>query len=188
MAWGLACHHQSKEISMTEQQAIYTFTSHIEGKNAKVSVFPDRLEWIKPRGISAGKITAGLATGGLSIFATGVKNGKTGTEMIPIKSISSVTTKRDGLLNTLVSVITSGNTIDFRVSHTEAAAMKEVLTRLMLAPASAPVAAAPVAPAPAVVAAPDIAGQLTQLGSLRDAGILTQEEFDTKKAELLARF
>ncbi|MGY1632234.1 PH domain-containing protein [Geodermatophilus sp. SYSU D01186] len=43
-------------------------------------------------------------------------------------------------------------------------------------------------PAPQVAAPqPDIMGQLKQLGELRDAGILTQEEFDTKKAELLAR-
>jgi hypothetical protein len=33
----------------------------------------------------------------------------------------------------------------------------------------------------------DIMGQLRQLGELRDAGVLTAEEFDTKKAELLAR-
>jgi hypothetical protein len=44
-------------------------------------------------------------------------------------------------------------------------------------------AAAPVA-APA---APDITDQIRKLGELRDAGILTAEEFDSKKGELLAR-
>jgi hypothetical protein len=45
-----------------------------------------------------------------------------------------------------------------------------------------------VQPAPqAAVAQPDVMGQLKQLGELRDAGILTQSEFDAKKAELLAR-
>ncbi|WP_229730668.1 SHOCT domain-containing protein [Microbacterium sorbitolivorans] len=34
---------------------------------------------------------------------------------------------------------------------------------------------------------PDIAAQLTSLAALRDQGILTQEEFDAKKAEILAR-
>ena len=38
-------------------------------------------------------------------------------------------------------------------------------------------------PAPA----PDIAGQLQQLATLRDQGILTPQEFEAKKAELLAR-
>lgn len=36
-------------------------------------------------------------------------------------------------------------------------------------------------------AAPDIADQIKKLAELRDAGILTADEFDAKKAELLAR-
>lgn len=57
--------------------------------------------------------------------------------------------------------------------------------------AAAPVAAAP-APAPsAATAAPatDMSAtleQLKQLGELRDAGILTPEEFEAKKALILA--
>ena len=34
---------------------------------------------------------------------------------------------------------------------------------------------------------PDVTDQLKKLGDLRDAGILTTEEFESKKAELLAR-
>lgn len=180
-----------------ESQPLYAFTSHIDGKNAKISIYADRVEWIKPRGISGGKITAGLMTGGLSLLATGVKNGKSGTEMIPVKTISSVTTRRDGMLNTVVSVITSGNTVDFRVSHAEAKTVKDTLTQLIMgshpaqqaAPAAVAVPAAPAAPAPAApVAAPtDVPAALQQLATLRDAGVLTQDEFDAKKAELLAR-
>lgn len=48
---------------------------------------------------------------------------------------------------------------------------------------------APAAPAPAAPAAAggtdDIAAQLTQLKGLVDQGILTQEEFDAKKKQLL---
>jgi hypothetical protein len=33
----------------------------------------------------------------------------------------------------------------------------------------------------------DVANQLHKLGLLRDAGIITDEEFATKKAELLSR-
>ena len=40
----------------------------------------------------------------------------------------------------------------------------------------------PVAAAPA---APDLLGQLEQLGKLRDAGVLTSEESEAKKSELL---
>jgi hypothetical protein len=45
--------------------------------------------------------------------------------------------------------------------------------------------------APALAAAappaPDIPAQIPQLATLRDAGVLTEEEFSAKKAELLAR-
>lgn len=47
--------------------------------------------------------------------------------------------------------------------------------------------AATAAPAPAPTPAPDIADQLRKLGELRDAGVLTDEEFLAKKADLLAR-
>lgn len=160
-------------------EALLTFTSHIAGKNAKVRIYSDRIEWERPRGVSAAKLTAGFLTAGASLLATGVKNGNSGTEMIPVKSISSVTTKRDGLLNTLVQVITSGNTIDFRVSHSEAENVRALLNQLILAgPDRLPTAT----PAPA-----DVAGQLQQLDTLRQQGILSQAEFDTKKAEILAR-
>ncbi|WP_104087929.1 DUF4429 domain-containing protein [Arthrobacter sp. GMC3] len=43
------------------------------------------------------------------------------------------------------------------------------------------------APAAPVAAAPDVMGQLQQLGQLRDAGVVTAEEFEAKKAELLNR-
>jgi hypothetical protein len=104
---------------------LHEFTSHIAGKNAKVRIYDNRIEWEKPRSRS---ITATLATGGLNYL------GKRGidTEMIPVKSITSVATKKDGLVNTLVQVITSGNTIDFRVSHAEALKVRDVLNRLVL--------------------------------------------------------
>jgi len=42
-------------------------------------------------------------------------------------------------------------------------------------------------PAPASTAAPDIAEQIKKLADLHEAGILTDEEFTTKKADLLNR-
>ena len=47
---------------------------------------------------------------------------------------------------------------------------------------------APPPPAPAAPAAggTDMIGQLTQLGGLRDQGILTDAEFDAQKAKILA--
>lgn len=174
-----------------ESSPIYEFTSHIEGKNATVSIYSDRLEWVKPRGLSGGKITAGLLTGGVSLLATGVKSGKSGTEMIPVKSITSVTTKRDGMLNSKVIVVTSGNTIEFRVSHSEASETKEVLTRLILGTHPSQQtkfdSISNDSTSPITMQDQDIPNQIKKLGELRDAGILTEEEFSAKKADLLGR-
>ena len=42
------------------------------------------------------------------------------------------------------------------------------------------------APAPATSSGTELINQLTELGRLRDAGVLTPEEFDATKAKLLA--
>ncbi|MFH5879742.1 hypothetical protein [Arthrobacter sp. NA-172] len=94
-----------------------------------MAIYPDRVEWTRA-GLSGGKLMAGAATLGLSMLATGVRNKD--TEMIPVRSITSITSKK-GLANTVVSVIVPGNTIDFRISHGEAKAVKATLQRLMLA-------------------------------------------------------
>lgn len=54
------------------------------------------------------------------------------------------------------------------------------------APAPAPAAPAPApAPAPAEEAAPAYVAELEQLASLREAGVLTDEEFEAKKRQVL---
>lgn len=113
---------------MTTEQPIHSFTSHISGKNARVNIFRDRVEWSRA-GVSAGKVTAGLLTGGLSMLATGVRNKD--TEMIPVRAITSVSTKKE-LMNTTVNVTASGAVIGFRVSHGEAAKVKSTLQGLMV--------------------------------------------------------
>ncbi len=57
------------------------------------------------------------------------------------------------------------------------------------APVAAPVPAVPAAPAPTpeVDTADEVADALARLGDLRDKGIISPEEFDAKKAELLGR-
>lgn len=167
-----------------ENNSLLAFTSHNEGKNAQVFIYKDRLEWEQPKGLSAGKLTAGLLTAGLSLAVTGVRGGKQGSEMIPVKSMTSVTTEKDGLRFWKVRVIASGNTIDFRVTADDAKRVKETLTQLMLG--SHPTqneAAQPSNPSGQF----DTAEQLSKLAALRDAGILTEEEFQSKKTDLLSR-
>ncbi len=54
------------------------------------------------------------------------------------------------------------------------------------APAPAPDAAAPVpAPAPEAALSDDVYDQLKKLGELREAGILTDDEFQAKKTQIL---
>ena len=84
---------------------------------------------------------------------------------------------------------------DFKKAMLEAKHELEIeITRPTMAPirAAEPVAAAPVAP-PAPVATPEIdtadevASALARLGDLRDKGIISPEEFEAKKTELLGR-
>jgi hypothetical protein len=108
-----------------DMAALMTFTSHIAGKNATVSIHEDRIEWEQK-----GRVTATRVLTGAALVGMGRKGGS--TEMIPIRHITSVTTRKDGLTNWAVSVVTSGNTVDMRVSKGEAEQIKQAITRLML--------------------------------------------------------
>ncbi|QTX06145.1 SHOCT domain-containing protein [Agromyces archimandritae] len=86
------------------------------------------------------------------------------------------------------------NTITFRVSKDEAAQFRSaVLDAIRQLDAAAnptvviqqPSSAAGTASASS--ASPDPSAQLQQLAALRDSGILTEAEFASKKAEILAR-
>jgi len=105
--------------------ALMEFTSHIAGKNAQVAIYDDRIEWEQRGRLTATRVLTGAA------LVTGRKGGS--SEMIPIRAITSVTTKKDGLRNHAVSIVTAGNTIDMRVSKEEAEQIKATITRLMLA-------------------------------------------------------
>lgn len=104
------------------------FTSHIGGKNAAVAIYPDRIEWSRE-----GKARLGLAavTLGVSALAPGARRKGGATEMILVRAITSVTTKKEGLRNYAVSVIAPGNSIDMRVSKDEAEQIKATLLDLM---------------------------------------------------------
>jgi hypothetical protein len=108
-------------------------TSHIQGKNAKVRVYADRVEWETGQKISVGKLALGTMTAGLSLAATGVRSRKNaGSSMIPISRINSITSKRDSMINDKVSIITAGNTIEMRCSKSDAKAFKDLVQTLML--------------------------------------------------------
>lgn len=114
-------------------EPIMELTSHIEGKNATVRLFADRVEWERKGAMSGGaKAALGVATAGLSLFATGVGS-KRDTQMIPVRSIAGVSTRREGLRFTVVALATPAGELGFRVSHREAEAFAGAVRGLLLA-------------------------------------------------------
>jgi hypothetical protein len=107
-------------------------------------------------------------------------------ESFPYRNISSFDQSK-GPLGYKISFFASGNHVSMRSIH-DAAAM-DSFTTVVKGKLSAPntaVAAAPALPEGAGVGN-EIFEQLHKLGALRDAGIVTAEEFESTKAELLSR-
>jgi hypothetical protein len=121
-------------------------------------VFPDRVEYI--------------AKGKPGVLG---RKGR-GTEVIPIDRISSVSTRKT-MLWMHVNITASGQTIEFKSNEWMGPALKEKILELVNAPknsTSNPAALNPV-------------DQLAKLADLHKAGVLTDDEFATKKAELLKK-
>ena len=114
-------------------QPLMSFTSHIAGKNAHVHIYDHRVEWSRTGGMTAGKAGAAVLTAGLSMAAkSGRPSSGGGTEMIPIRSLTSVSTEKDGLRFWKVKLMAPGNNIDMRVTKDEAEQIKQTIQRLML--------------------------------------------------------
>lgn len=82
------------------------------------------------------------------------------------------------------------NTVAFRVNRDEAAQFRIAILAAMQqlnAPSGTPIIIQQAAATASPAATPDLTGQLLQLASLRDAGVLTEDEFAAKKADILAR-
>lgn len=88
---------------------ISEFTSHIDGRNATVCIYPDRIEWRKRSLVGRGD-----------------------TAMIPVRQIQGVTSQRAGLLYRLVQVKTGSGTIGFRVAKAQADAIRSTITDLII--------------------------------------------------------
>lgn len=181
-----------------DTKALLEFTSHIDGKNAMVQIFSDRIEYTKPGKISMTRLAAASMTVGASLLATGVRTGGD-AEMIPIRNITSVNTGKDGLRYHKVVVTASNATIEFRVDKTVADAAKFLISQLMLGthpsqvaketnatqivvtPTTQPPSTVPPTPSPE----PDKFESLKKLKELHDAGILSDAEFESEKQKIL---
>lgn len=118
---------------MMNMNPILEVTSRIAGRNAKVQLFPDRIEWTREGLMSSGaKVALGVATAGLSLAATGVGR-KRDTEMIPVRAVSHVSTRKDGLRFTVVTLATAGGDVELRCSHGDAKVFVDAVRHVMLA-------------------------------------------------------
>ncbi|MFE2687035.1 PH domain-containing protein [Streptomyces sp. NPDC058251] len=103
------------------------------------------------------------------------------TEEIPLANISGVIDRKGLLQGAIVVTGSGGITTSFtNITKDRVAPVMEAIRSHLRVPGGAPVAQA--APAPA---APDTADQIRKLAELRDAGILTEEEFTAKKRQIL---
>ena len=107
-----------------ETVPLMRFKSHIDGRNAEVSVFRDRIEWWRK-----GRVTATRVVSGAALVGKARKPGD--AEMIPVRTMTSVVVKRTGMWSS-VQIICGGNTVDFRTTKQIAESVKSLLTSLII--------------------------------------------------------
>ena len=95
-----------------------TFKGRTDGGAVDVVVYPDRVEWA----LKSHKRAA------MRMFGAGADK----TEMMPIRTISSVTSERSGIAFEKVSLIATGNTVDFKLAKKDAENAKNLIQQLML--------------------------------------------------------
>lgn len=119
--------------------------------------------------------------------------GNKGEKTIPLNSITSVQYKKSGMLVGYIQLAVSGDSQRGGKSTTQSIQQDENAVCFYAKQNDAfkaladEINAALLAKHEPVAAAPDLADQLQKLAGLRDQGILTEEEFAAKKADLLAR-
>jgi hypothetical protein len=106
-------------------------------------------------------------------------------EDFPYEKVSSVKTET-GLRSGKITIFASGNKAELKDIHPKQRTTEiGDYVRGRIGAGSRPEPSEAAAPPPQPQ--DSIVDQLTKLGELRDAGILTADEFDAKKTELLAR-
>jgi hypothetical protein len=174
------------ETELDPNEPIYVVMTKGEGKNARITLWPDRLEWEKGRGISGGKVFAGLMTLGMSLALTGIRGREDAYEALPLSAVAAVSL-RNGEKGKIVSVSTAGGDIDFCVSRQNAADFRQAILNQLQVRENTPQRVIIEGAAPAQVQNSDYTDQLKKLADLRDAGILTEEEFQNKKTDILGK-
>jgi len=102
-------------------------------------------------------------------------------EVFPYKEISSIETGK-GMAGHHVKFFASGNQVSLKWidKHSDVPAFVTVVKDQMKGEDAT-------SAVPAASDAPDVVDQIRKLAQLRDEGLVTDEEFETKRAELLAK-
>jgi hypothetical protein len=174
------------QTQLDPAKPIFEVMTKGDGKNARITLWPDRLEWEKGGGISGGKVVAAILTSGLSLAFTGLRGNKEEFETLPLSAVVGVSIRK-GDKGQIVAVSTAAGDIDFCVSRQNAAAFRMAILG-QLQERNQP-------PAPVVMQglndsqgpSVDYADQLRKLANLRDEGILTDSEFQEKKAQIMGK-
>ena len=155
---------QGEAVTNKQQAAgvLWFGMSHEAGRNAKITLYADRIEREKPRS------------------RVSVQKAVQDHEVIPIRSVTSVNIRKNGALFSEVTVLSAGGSIPFRFRHADAQALRSTIMPLVLKAGQPTVLVHQAEPQL------DVADQIKKLADLRDQGILSADEFDAKKAQLLS--
>lgn len=110
-----------------------TLTSHIAGKNATVRLYASRVEWERGAGLGLSTESGSKWKSGMAHVANALTSKKRESESLPLRSISHVGSKRDGMIWTKVVLTTSAGDVELRCTHADAKRFVSEVQRLMLA-------------------------------------------------------
>lgn len=153
------------------EHPLLKFAGHVNGREAEITVHEDRVDWQA----IVSEVTDGELTG-----RRAARRARNESGSLVLSTVSSVTVWRATAARAVVGVTATDNAHEFRVSHEDATALADELTRGMLA-AAAGSAAAPLIPQPRAA----LEDQVRMLGVLYAAGLLSSEQFDLERNELL---
>ncbi len=155
------------------ERPLLKFAGYVNGREAEVAVHEDRIEW---QAIATENGAEEELTGRRAARRARNENG-----CIKLATVTSVTVWRASAQRAVVGVTAAETAVEFRVGHEHATALADELNRGMLTAAAA--TEAPVIPGPRAAAE----DQVRMLGVLYAAGLLSTEQFDLERNELLAQ-
>lgn len=120
----------------SQPEPLAAFTSHIAGRNARISIWPDRVELVRPGRTAVANtllVVLAVCTLGLALLAPSCRPrfADQDSQMVPIRSIQSVSSHRE-TVHSVVTLAAGHTNIEVRVSKSEAEQIESLVRKLML--------------------------------------------------------